>query len=80
VSRLLLQQEFSCFKLQVFYQNVAYVFTHMLQVYVPNISYVLDVCCIKCFVLFEELGARRSDGGTTQAPGNGTQRASGRRM
>jgi hypothetical protein len=45
---LLLQQVFSCCKLQVFYLDVAYVFTHMLHVYVPNISPVSDVCC-KCF-------------------------------
>jgi len=24
-------------------------FTHMLQVYVPNVSYVSDVCCIQVF-------------------------------
>jgi hypothetical protein len=30
---------------------------HMLQVYVPNVSYVSDVCCIQVlfnFMLFEE--------------------------
>jgi hypothetical protein len=42
---LLLQQVFSCCKLQVFYQDIAYVFTHTLQVYVLNISPILDVCC-----------------------------------
>jgi hypothetical protein len=44
-SSLPLQQVFSC-KLQVFYLDITYIFTHMLQVYFFNISSVLDVCYI----------------------------------
>jgi hypothetical protein len=40
----LLQQVFSCFKLHVFYMDVVYVFTHMLQVYVPNVLPVFQMC------------------------------------
>jgi hypothetical protein len=36
----------SGFMLQVFYLDVTYIFTHMLQLYVPNISSSLDVCCV----------------------------------
>jgi hypothetical protein len=39
----------SIFMLQVFYLNVAYVFTHMLQVYVSNISFASDLYCIQMF-------------------------------
>ena len=46
---LLLQQVFSCCKLQVFYLDVAYVFTHMLKVYIPDVSSVSDVRCIQVF-------------------------------
>jgi len=35
----------------VFYLNVAYVFTHMLQRYVPNVLAVLVLCCSKCFFM-----------------------------
>jgi hypothetical protein len=34
---------FMC-KLQVFYLDVVYVFTHMLQVNAPNVSSILDKC------------------------------------
>jgi len=54
----------SVFMLQVFYLNVIYVFTHMFQVYVPNISSASDVCCIQVFhvleVCSESYGARRT--------------------
>jgi hypothetical protein len=43
------QQVFSGRNLQMFYLDVAYVFTHMLQVYVLNVSPIFDVCC-KCFI------------------------------
>ena len=33
----------------MFYLDVVYVFTHMLQVYVSDVSSVLDVCCIQVF-------------------------------
>jgi hypothetical protein len=39
----------SVFMLQVFYPDVAYVFTHMLKVYVPDVSSVSDVYCIQVF-------------------------------
>ena len=49
-SSLPLQQVFSYCKLQImFYLDVAYVFTHMLQVYVLDVSSVSDVCCIQVF-------------------------------
>ena len=56
-SSLPLQQVFSCYKLQVFYLDVAYILSHMLQVYFLYVSSVLDVCCIQvimlpCFMLF----------------------------
>jgi hypothetical protein len=41
----MLEQVISCCKFQVFYLDVVYVFTHMLQVYVSNVSSVSDVCC-----------------------------------
>jgi hypothetical protein len=41
----------SCCKLQVFYLDVAYIFSHMLQAYVLDISSVLDVCCIQVFLV-----------------------------
>ena len=44
---LLLQQVFSCCKLQEFYLDVAYIFTHTLQVYITDVSSILDVCCIQ---------------------------------
>jgi hypothetical protein len=46
---LMLQQVISCCKFQVFYPDIVYVFTHVLQVHVPNVSLVSDVCC-KCFI------------------------------
>jgi hypothetical protein len=46
---LLLQQMFSCEKLQVFYLDVTYDFTHILQVYVLDVSSVSYVCCIQVF-------------------------------
>jgi hypothetical protein len=76
-SSLPLQQVFSCCKLQVLYLDVAYVFTYMLQLYVLDVLAVSDICCIQvfsccmCFMLFRESGAWRSDGGTSQAVGNG---------
>ena len=39
----------SCCKLQVFYRDVAYVFTHMLQVCFLYVSSISDVCCIQVF-------------------------------
>jgi hypothetical protein len=81
-SNLLSQQVFSCFKLQVFYLDAAYVFTNMLQVYVLDVSSVSDVCCIQVFHVAcvscysESYGAWGSDGGTTGTSGNGAQRAS----
>jgi hypothetical protein len=48
-SSLSLEQVFSCCKLQVFYLDVVYVFTHMLQVYFLDVSFVSDVCCIQVF-------------------------------
>jgi hypothetical protein len=48
-SSLSLQQVFSYCKLQVFYFDVAYVFTHILQVYVLDVSSISDVCCIQVF-------------------------------
>jgi hypothetical protein len=62
---------FSCYKLQVFDLDAAYFFIHMLQVYVPNILYVSDVCCIQVFYVarvsccLESQGALGSDGGTS---------------
>ena len=84
-SSLPLQQVFLCCRLQLFYLDVVYVFTHMLQVYVPDVSSVSDVCCIQVFHVgrvsccSESQGARGSDGSTAQAPGNGALRAGGRR-
>jgi hypothetical protein len=48
-SSLPLQQEFLCCKLQVFYLDIAYVCTHILHVYVPDVSSVLEVRCIQVF-------------------------------
>jgi hypothetical protein len=47
---------FICFQTYVtivFYLDVAYVFTHMLQHYVPNVSAVSVICCDKCFFMFQ---------------------------
>jgi hypothetical protein len=54
----------SVFMLQVFYLNVTYVFTYMLQVYILDVSSVLDVSCIKCFILhvFDAVPRVRSAG------------------
>jgi hypothetical protein len=53
--------------LQVFYLNVAYVLvaTHMLQAYILNVSFVLDICCCKSSMLwvFHEAGGRAREGG-----------------
>ena len=62
---------FSCFKrmLQVFYLDVAYVFTHMLQVYVPS---VLEVCRIQVFHAIRRVRGRRGIGrGEPVADGRG---------
>jgi hypothetical protein len=45
---------FSRCNLQVFYLNVAYVFTHMLQLYVLNVPSASVVCCIQVFYVLEE--------------------------
>jgi hypothetical protein len=80
-------QCFSCCKLQVFYLDVAYVFTHnMLQVYVTDVLSILDVCCIQVFHVACVLCYSKSqmpwwsDGGTTRTSGNGAWRAAGRQM
>jgi hypothetical protein len=47
---------FICFQTYVtivFYLDVAYIFTHMLQHYVPNVSVVSVICCGKCFFVFQ---------------------------
>jgi hypothetical protein len=47
---------FICFQMYVaiiFYLNVAYVFTHMLQQYVPNVSPVLVLYHSKCFFMLQ---------------------------
>ena len=47
---------FICFQTYVaiiFYLDVAYVFTHMLQQYVPNVSVVSILCCNKCFFMLQ---------------------------
>jgi hypothetical protein len=47
---------FICFQIYVaivFYLDVAYVFTHMLQQYVPNVSAVSVLCCNKCFFMLQ---------------------------
>jgi hypothetical protein len=65
--------------LQVFYLDVVYVFTHMLQVYLPDVSSVSDVCCIQVFDVarvscyFKSQGLRGSDGGMARALGNGAR-------
>jgi hypothetical protein len=35
--------------LQVVYLDIVYVSPHMLQVYVLNVLYALDICCIQVF-------------------------------
>jgi hypothetical protein len=40
---------FSYFKLKVFYPDVAYIFTHMFEVYVPDVLTISDVCFIQVF-------------------------------
>jgi hypothetical protein len=45
---------FICFQTYVaiiFYLDVVYVFTYLLQQHVPNISSILVVCCSKCFFM-----------------------------
>jgi hypothetical protein len=65
------------FMLQVFYLDVAYVITHMLQLYVLDVLSVSDVCCVKCFMLHvfriirRVRGRGRSDGGTARVSWNG---------
>jgi hypothetical protein len=83
-SSLPLQQVISCYKLQVFYLDITYIFTHMLQVYVVDVSSVSDVCCIQVFHVAcvscysESQGMRGSDGGMARALGNEARRAGGR--
>jgi len=71
----MLQQVFSCCKLQVFYLDVEYIFTHMSQINVPDVSsrhiLHLSVSCCTCLMLFGGQGAGGSDGGTTRTSGNG---------
>jgi hypothetical protein len=70
-------------QVQVFYMDVAYVFTHMLQAYVPDVSLVSVVCCIQVFHVarvsccLERQRAQGSHGGATLAPGNGARQAGG---
>jgi hypothetical protein len=71
---------------QVFYLDVAYVFTHILQVFYLDIAYVSHICCnstfqichlcstyvaSNCFILQVFHGGTVSDGRTAQAPGMG---------
>jgi hypothetical protein len=71
---------FSYSKLQVFYLDVAYDFTHMLQVYVLDVSSVSYVCCIQVFHVArvlccsESQGRRRMGRGEPVAGGRGAVR------
>jgi hypothetical protein len=71
------QQVFSYCKLQVFYLDIAYVFIHMLQVYVPDVSSVSDVCCIQVFHVARVSCCSKSQGGRGEpvASGHGAQSA-----
>jgi hypothetical protein len=57
--------------LQVFYLDVAYVFTHMLQVYFPDILSVLDICCIQMFYVVRRVRGAGIDGRTNGRRGIG---------
>ena len=59
----------------MFYLDVAYVFTHMLQVYIPVISYVLDVCCIQMFFILQVFYVVRP--GASRGPMDGARGAPG---
>ena len=93
-SSLLLQQVFFCCKLQVFYLDVAYVFTHMLEVYFQDVLSVKDICCIQVFHVARVSGCSKSQGhegvmvaryerrgmGAWRADGRGAPRTRGQRL